>query len=140
MHDLGVRKWAQLGYVCLLTAMAITLTGCPPTVSTAVCGNGAVEAGEECDPPNSDTCDIDCTIIEDTGPVCGNGEVENGEECEPPDTETCDANCQAIDVVVPVCGNGEVEADEDCEPPGTETCDANCQTIDVVADGLADKK
>jgi len=42
-------------------AFTLTLTG--PACSTAVCGNGTVESGETCDPPNGTTCRRDCQTI-----------------------------------------------------------------------------
>ncbi len=56
-----------------------------PNVSCPVppqCGNGIVEAGEECDDGNDvagDGCEPDCTPSPAT---CGNGIVEPGEECD----------------------------------------------------------
>jgi hypothetical protein len=38
------------------------------------CGNGVIEAGEECDPPDGTVCDADCQRIPGTGPLfddCG---------------------------------------------------------------------
>lgn len=50
-------------------------------VTPAVCGNGQVEPGEQCDngPTDTTTCDSDCSI-----PVCGDAQlnVAAGEECE----------------------------------------------------------
>ena len=53
---------------------------CPP-----VCGNGVVEAGEQCEQDadcggSLERC-VDCVCVY-VAPVCGNGIVEPGEECE----------------------------------------------------------
>ncbi len=45
-------------------------------------GNGEIEDGEQCDPPD--------------------GVIEDGEQCDPPDGVTCDADCQLI-----LCGPDE---------------------------------
>ena len=53
----------------------------------AVCGNGTVEAGEQCDDGNTadgDGCDSNCQIE----PVCGNGTVEAGEQCDDGNTDS----------------------------------------------------
>ena len=43
-------------------------------VAVSVCGNGAVELGEQCDPPNGTTCDSNCqTIVPATGGTVGTG-------------------------------------------------------------------
>ena len=109
-------------------------TSCPAVitmtvncVNVAVCGNGVIEPGETCDPPNGTTCSALCQT-QTPPPVCGNGIIETGETCEPPNTATCDASCHTI-VVAPVCGNGKIETGETCDPPNGTTCDANCQTI-----------
>jgi cysteine-rich repeat protein len=50
--------------------------------STAVCGDGVKDDGEECDDGNvvaHDGCSATCTI---EVPVCGNGYVEAGETCD----------------------------------------------------------
>lgn len=63
-------------------------------VSTHVCGNGTVEAGESCDDgnfSNDDACNIACTAAQ-----CGNGSVEPGEQCDDGNTtngDLCAANC-----------------------------------------------
>lgn len=74
------------------------------------CGDGDVDAGEQCDPPGStipclsggpgfQTCQSDCTWGSCTiGASCGNGVVESGEQCDPPGSfcpngQTCTASC-----------------------------------------------
>ncbi len=96
-----------------------------------LCGNGVVNpaAGEECDPPNTATCDANCQRI----PLCGDGFIDAPEQCEPPNTATCNQTCRFI-----VCGNGNVEQGEECEPPGTAICDASCQRIPLCGDGFVD--
>jgi cysteine-rich repeat protein len=77
----------------------------------AVCGNGALEIGEECDDNNTNTmdgCDDACDVetgfvcdldVEPTAchpVVCGDGERELGEECDDNNTNNadgCDENC-----------------------------------------------
>ncbi|MBU0716980.1 MAG: thrombospondin type 3 repeat-containing protein [Planctomycetes bacterium] len=63
--DDGVKDDVDL---CPGTAAGETVdrTGCstsgpPPT--GAVCGNGVVETGEQCDPPNGSTCDANCQTV-----------------------------------------------------------------------------
>ena len=41
----------------------------------AVCGNGVIEAGETCDPPNGTTCSATCQTIGGTGGTTGTGGV-----------------------------------------------------------------
>ena len=53
---------------------------CPPAGGTK-CGNGVVDAGEQCDPGNGDlSCNLDCTFP--NSPYCGNGIVDPGEDCD----------------------------------------------------------
>jgi|GEM_PF-2841373 len=62
------------------------------------CGNGTLDPGEECEPPNTATCDANCQLL----PICGNGIVEVGEACE---GTTCNAtiNGEAIPGVCVDC-------------------------------------
>jgi hypothetical protein len=108
---------------CPLTTITMTVH----CINVAVCGNGVIEPGETCDPPNGTTCSTLCQT-QTPPPVCGNGIIETGETCDPPNGTTCDANCHTI-VVAPVCGNGKVETGETCDPPNGTTCDATCHTI-----------
>src|SRR4029453_9580932 len=43
------------------------------------CGDGNIDPGEQCDPPNGTTCDANCQTIP---AVCGNGIVEGTEQRE----------------------------------------------------------
>jgi cysteine-rich repeat protein len=91
-----------------------------------VCGNGIVEAGEECDDGNTDDGDgCSATCQDESSPVCGNGTVETGEDCDDGNTEDgdgCSATCQ--NESTPVCGNGTVETGEDCDDGNGDNTDA----------------
>src|SRR5207249_1181624 len=42
------------------------------------CGNGEIDSEEQCDPPNTATCDALCRLK----PSCGNSSVDPGEQCD----------------------------------------------------------
>lgn len=73
----------------------------------AVCGNGTIEAGEDCDewlsgeaPAHSPTCDVDCTF-----PECGDGILNLGADecCEPSARDDCGANDEANGPTLDAC-------------------------------------
>ena len=71
------------------------------------CGNSRVDLGEDCEPPNTESCDEFCkTIIPELG-YCGDGEVDDGEECD--GGENC-VNCMKIE-----CGNNRLDRGEECD-------------------------
>ncbi|MFQ5463682.1 MAG: IPTL-CTERM sorting domain-containing protein [Phycisphaerae bacterium] len=85
--------------------------GTPPIVDMGAyefqegCGNGIVEANEECDDGNinqHDSCLRDCVLN-----VCGDGFHNVGiEECDDAgESASCDADC-----TLPICGDGIVNA------------------------------
>jgi cysteine-rich repeat protein len=82
------------------------------SVSTAGrCGDGRVQAGEQCDDGNdvtNDTCGNTCL-----SPRCGDGVIQAGEFCDDAGFGGCSANCQA-------CTDGGV----DCSCPAVTTCRA----------------
>ena len=92
----------------------------------AVCGNGALEAPEECDDNNTtagDGCSATCTTEVPT--TCGDGAIDPGEQCDDANTTSgdgCSATCMLEGN--PNCGNGTLDAGEDCEGGalGGETC------------------
>ena len=102
----------------------------------AVCGDGELDDGEECDDGNSvndDECRNDCTI-----PRCGDGNVDPNEECD--DGNDIDDDECRNDCTIPVCGDGIVDADEDCDD-GNDIDDDECRndcTIPVCGDGIVD--
>ncbi len=83
--------------------------------ATPACGNGVVEAGEECDDGeggNSDTlpdaCRTTCAL-----PSCGDGVRDSGEGCDDGnsvDDDGCTNGC-----ALPSCGDGIVQAGEECD-------------------------
>ncbi len=112
--------------------LSIFLLACAGSNNSGIpfCGDGKVEAPEECDPPGEGACDSDC--MRDVS-KCGNG------TCEPPENESnCPEDCDAIGAV---CGNGLIEGPEYCDgnqlggetcvtlgySTGTLLCNANCE-------------
>ncbi len=96
-----------------------------------VCGNGAVEAGEDCDGPDkSKSCGLDCRFLGNNDPkTCGDGVVDpsRGEACDIADDKTkigCSNDCRHLgssaataskDVNASICGNGFLGSGEDCD-------------------------
>ena len=108
-----------------------TLPGQPPR-----CGDGVVDAGEQCDDGNTTDCD-GCSA-RCTREVVGNGVVDCGEECDDGNTTDCDG-CNADGEIE--CGNGVIDAEcgEVCDgddvagqtcPGGTVTCAPDCRSVD----------
>jgi cysteine-rich repeat protein len=65
-----------------------------PLLGDPLCGNGALDPGEECDDGDTtdgDGCDSNCRVT-----ACGNGIVTSGEECDDANLITsdgCEADC-----------------------------------------------
>lgn len=56
-----------------------------------LCGNGVVDPGEQCDPPNGSTCDSNCQNV-----VCGDGVRSGDEQCDDgnrTNLDGCDSSC-----------------------------------------------
>jgi cysteine-rich repeat protein len=122
--------------------------GCDPATGfcrPAVCGNGILENGEQCDngASNSDTlpdhCRTNCTQ-----PSCGDGVVDPGfgESCDLGAQNgvnpACSATCQS-----PLCGNGVLNAGEQCDngSNNSNTVPNACRTTCTLAhcgDGVVD--
>jgi cysteine-rich repeat protein len=88
----------RLAIVCLAALLTGATTSEAP--APAVCGDGTVQAGEECDDGNTrnnDGCDATCHVEKYT---CGDGSVEPDDTCDGvnDDDERCAAGCQ-IDVL-----------------------------------------
>ena len=111
------------------------------------CGDGVVDAGEECDDGNTDDgdgCDIDCTFSCHGDSDCRDSEICNGvEKCET-DTHMCRSGepspdgfvcgddprsiCLGHACVASECGDGFIDAGagEFCDPPGAGGCHGDC--------------
>jgi len=85
---------------------------------TPVCGNGKLEAGEQCDYGSSNGqvcnplyggscqyCSTQCKLITLKGPYCGDGTCSNGETCEscPTDCGVCPDNIKpVVNIINPI--------------------------------------
>jgi cysteine-rich repeat protein len=107
-------------------------------VPDPVCGNAAVEAGEECDDGNveaGDGCDDACQ----REPSCGDGFIDDPETCDDGNADAgdgCDADC----LLEPACGNGQIDGDEACDDGNLadgDGCAADC-TIEPCGNGVLD--
>jgi cysteine-rich repeat protein len=102
------------------------------------CGNGIVEAGEQCDDGNligTDDCTTACR-----NPVCGDGFAYSagGEQCDDgngDNTDSCPSTCRFA-----LCGDGftYTAGGEQCDDGNvidTDNCTTNCRTA-VCGDGI----
>jgi cysteine-rich repeat protein len=102
------------------------------------CGNGILDAGEECDDGNTDSCDGCSEICQnEVGHVCGDGILNpDCEECDDgnnDDGDGCDSNC-----TITRCGNGIVTDGEECDDGNAvdgDGCDSNC-TFTACGNGI----
>jgi cysteine-rich repeat protein len=148
MHHIGMRKYygegenqfnGRIDEVAVynraltqaeITAHAASTTGYCAAAQGPVCGNGAVETGEQCDDGNNfdcDGCKGDCSRTDN---VCGDGIIECSEQCDGTDlngqtcssvygpydgTLTCDNQCKfniAGCYKLPLCAYNEGQITE----------------------------
>lgn len=95
-YNLFSRKFDMKQRIKTLLALILIITftsSFNPFVlqTNATCGDKTIDTGEECEPPNTSSCDSACkailcdntTLTPDNSPFCGNGTVE-------PTSEACD--------------------------------------------------
>ncbi|HEY3446019.1 MAG TPA: hypothetical protein VGK67_06610 [Myxococcales bacterium] len=142
---------------------------CPGTINptdnstctvVATCGNGTLDAGEDCDGANLNSktcltqgflgggtlsCGSNCKFVTTAclaAPTCGNGAIDAGEQCDGANLNgktclsqgftgggslSCSATCQFVTtacVAAPTCGNGAIDSGEQCDGTllGGKTC------------------
>ncbi len=162
--DLRLLKLLTLVMVFILTALV--LAGCDDDddssgTGEAVCGNGIVEEGEQCDGSNLGNaveckdlgytrgtlgCRADCTYDVDgcSSAACGDGVVDSGEECDDGtgNSNEPNASCRE-DCRLPGCGDGVVDdaLGEVCDDGNTQSgdgCSADCHSTEVCGNGIID--
>lgn len=98
-------------------------TGEETTGSEPFCGDGAIDAGEECDDgeanDNQGTCTAACHL-----PACGDGHLQPGEECDDGNDDSLDS-C-VVGCLHNICGDGFVGPGEACDAPGDPSCTVSC--------------
>ena len=87
-------------------------SGYNPTAST--CGNGKVDAGEQCDHgtangTSSDSCDGRCRF------KCGNGFKDAGEQCDDGTNDGSYGTCKNDCTLADYCGDGTKNGSEQCD-------------------------
>jgi hypothetical protein len=130
------------GDKCCPRAPGSACTAVNDAECAAVCDNGAVEAGETCDPKatcqtRADACKDDRdTLRTITGDVnaCTTACSERKRPCQAGDSQ-CPTGCTAAtDPDCGGCGNGRVETGETCDPPAecrsrADSCRDDSQTL-----------
>lgn len=94
-------------------------TGCPVNdPPDTECGNGLIEGGEACDPPDGIDCDNNCQTVVAGTPFCGDGTQDEGEECDDGNStpcDGCDAACRLEEVPNDCCSNPNPVGDGETE-------------------------
>ena len=97
---------------------------CANTAACAMCGDGNVNMGEQCDDGNNvdtDACTNMCTNAR-----CGDGVTGPGEQCDDgnqSNTDACTNTCMTM-----ACGDGFVQPGEACDDGNQDNTD-NCTTL-----------
>jgi cysteine-rich repeat protein len=100
----------------------------------ALCGNGVIDPGEQCDDGNTaggDSCSSTCQLE-----VCGNGIMDPGEQCDDGNLvngDGCSSTCENE-----VCGNNIVDPGEQCDDGNLvdgDGCSSTCQ-LEVCGNGV----
>jgi cysteine-rich repeat protein len=112
LHSGGLSN-IDLVFGSVVSARIATSVGAATCLANASnCGNGTIDAGEECDDGNAvggDGCSVVCRFE-----VCGNGYVDVGESCDDGNTVSGDG-CSDVCIREPRCGDGFVDPGEECD-------------------------
>ena len=123
----------RLSLVAISSLVFMACGGSDGNNHDAVCGDGVVDTGEQCDDGNTsngDGCSATCQNETHT-PTCGDGVVDVATEtCDDGNTTSgdgCSATCQTE--TVNKCGNGHLDSGEACDDSNTmagDGCSATC--------------
>ena len=144
--NLGTVDNAERDFRFVLQPWPQNSLGLVGTATPGVCGNGNIEAQEQCDDGDNngglgDLCSAACLMLPGAGgAVCGDGDAQPSEQCDDGNLvngDGCSSTCQWESQLSPAqkaCGNGILETNEDCDPPNASadansanTCNALCQ-------------
>lgn len=136
----GGEEECDIGNPCADSEKACDMSQCICAVPSGdqICGNGAIEIGEECEVgmacPFGWSCDFPhCRCMNQ--PVCGDAVQNSGEQCEinvacSGASQTCDfSRCRCVGNLI-ACGNGVMDPGEQCDDGNTwgdDGCSATCQ-------------
>ncbi|MCF6276282.1 MAG: hypothetical protein L3J07_00360 [Candidatus Magasanikbacteria bacterium] len=119
---------------------------------TALCGNGILESGEDCELDDPEevlgvSCSLSCKRVGSVAPTCGDGRIESakGEQCDTDDAltaEACNDNClwkgsskvepKSTALNISWCGSGSVTFGESCDikdPLTQDRCSNKCLNL-----------
>jgi fibro-slime domain-containing protein len=130
----------------------------PPSVATGNCGDGKLDAGEECDDKNKaggDGCNAVCRVEADfrcpnvgapcvSIAICGDGRLTSNETCDDGNMmggDGCSSDCKVVEPgwqcrvagkhCVPLCGDLKITGGETCDDGnsvGGDGCSSTCLT------------
>jgi cysteine-rich repeat protein len=131
--DLASLEAAGTYFVRVSAAAPVPFYVIDLSATAPACGDGIVQAGEECDDDNvtgGDGCEADCTVT----PVCGDGSIQVGEECDDGDMmggDGCDGTCQ---LEADLCAEGATANDTFATATSLVGCDGGFGAIDPIGD------
>ena len=152
--DFGGKTCESLGYeggvLLCLSDCRLDTTWCEGEGPS--CGNGVIDAGEDCDGTNlggqtceslgyergklacGDNCRFDATDCEGIGPVCGNGVIEYGESCDSEDLGGQSCESLGYERGELLCGSDCLFDVSDCDG-GSSSCGNGVKEDDEECDG-----
>ncbi|MEO6029683.1 MAG: hypothetical protein ABIR79_22680 [Candidatus Binatia bacterium] len=105
----------------------------------ATCGNGTLDANEQCDIHNDSACPGECQPdCRCPSALCGDDQTTPPEQCDGSDDAACPGSCQADCVCGSFCGNGVTDPGEACDDGNAvdgDGCDHNC-TVSTCGNGV----
>ena len=117
-------------------------TDCSDFVPNPSCGDGVVQAGEQCDAGAANgqagnPCDIHCRN------KCGNGFKDPGEDCDDGVNNGAYGTCLPTCKLAGYCGDGTANGPEECDkgagneanPYGADKCTTMCKKAPMCGDG-----